>query len=219
MLDESSGSIPVTVQADALCDALLRDDKKAAAVSAIETLRAHGNAGIERNLGAAAAIASLKAAGLPRGEFGRFCTDELQISSTYRARLLRLHEVSGHVPDALAWAATQKHRLAECQSAQNLIKVVNDWLNRDKRPKPTTASKTQEGRPGKDNTTEPEPVIQELAALVREREKAISELESELANRDDAIADLRRLLTECEQDIVSLRDPLSDEARDRALSP
>ena len=103
---------------------------------------------------------------------------------------------------------------SETTCRTNLIKVVNDWLNP---PKPTTASKTQEGRPGKDNATEPERVIQGVAALVREREKAISELESELANRDDAIADLRRLLTEYEQDIVSLRDPLSDEARDRAL--
>jgi hypothetical protein len=79
----------VTVQVDA---SVLSLDERKAAVKAIEALRAHGHAGIERNLAAAAAIAALKA-GLPHGEFDRFCTDELQISSRYRARLLRLDEV------------------------------------------------------------------------------------------------------------------------------
>ena len=140
MLNQDNDFRHVAVQVDASVD-VLSNERKAAAVRS--ALRAHGNAGIEHNLAAAAAIAALKAERLPPGEFGRFCTETLQISSTYRARLLRLHGVSAHVPDALAWAATQKHRLAECQSVQNLIKVVNDWHNKDRSP---SSSRTRRRR-------------------------------------------------------------------------
>jgi len=215
MLDESSESTHAHAT-DSSVDVILKDERKAAAVRAIEALRAHGNAGIEPNLDAAAAIAALKA-GLPHGEFGRFCTNALQISSTYRARLLRLDDVRGHVREALAWAATQKHRFAECQSVQNLIKVVNDWLNKDRSPEPKSDSNTQKGRRSKDIIAELERVIQETAALVRERDKTISEREFEVTSRDDEIADLQRRLAECEEDIATLRDPLPDEAREQAL--
>jgi chromosome segregation ATPase len=211
-----SESEHIAVQVDASVDVLSKDERKAAAVRAIEALRAHGNAGIERNLDAAAAIAALKA-GLLHGEFGPFCTETLQISSTYRARLLRLDDVKDHVREALAWAATQKHRLAECQSAQNLIKVVDDWLNKDRAPEPKSDSNKQERRRSKDIIAEKERVIQETAALVRERDKTISEREFEVASRDDEIADLRRRLSECEEEIATLRDPLPDEVREQAL--
>jgi hypothetical protein len=217
MLNQYNESRHVAVQVDASVDVLSRDEKKAAAVKAIEALRAHGHAGIERNLTAAAAIAALKAEDLPHGEFGRFCTETLQISSTYRARLLRLHGVSAHVPEALAWAATQKHRLAECQSVLNLIKVVDDWLNRDRSPEPKSDSTTQARKRSNDIIAEQERVIEETAALVKEREKAISEQEFEIATRDDVIADLKRRLAECEDEIAALRDPLTDEAREQAL--
>jgi len=217
MLDEFSQSTQVSVQVDAQpTDDLSRDEKKAAGVKAIEALRAHGNAGVERNLAAAAAVAALKA-DLPRGEFGPFCTETLQISTTYRARLLRLAEVGDHVREALAWAATQKHRLAECQSAQNLIKVVDDWLNKDKPAEPKADSKTQERGRSKDIIAEQERVIEETAALVKERDKTIFEHEFEVASRDDVIADLQRRLAECEDDIAALRDLLPDEAREQAL--
>ena len=121
------------------------------------------------------------------------------------------------MPDALAWAATQKHRLAECQSVQNLIKVVDDWLNKDKPAEPKADSKTQERGRSKDIIAEQEHVIQETAALVRERDKAIFEHEFEIASRDDVIADLQRRLAECEDEIAALRDPLTDEAREQAL--
>jgi len=217
MLNQDNESRHVTVQVDASVDVLSKDERKAAAVKAIEALRAHGNAGVERNLTAAAAIAALKAEDLPPGEFGRFCTETLQISSTYRARLLRLHGVSAHVPEALAWAATQKHRLAECQSVQNLIKVVDDWHNKDRSPESKSDSKTQERRRSKDIIAEQEHVIQETAALVKARDRTIFEHEFEIATRDDVIADLQRRLAECEDDIAALRDPLPDEAREQAL--
>jgi hypothetical protein len=197
-------------------DAPAKHEMKEAARSAMAELRAHGKVGLVRNLAAAAAIAALKE-GLPHGEFGRFCTEELQISSAYRARLLRLDEVRGHVKEALDWAATQKHRLAECQSVQNLIKVVDDWLKKDRLPDPKSDSKAQERRRSKDIIAEQERVIQETAALVKERDKTISEHEFEIAIRDDEIADLRRRLAECEDDVAALRDPLPDEAREQAL--
>ena len=146
--------------------------------AAIEALRAHGNTSIERNLDAAAAIAALKAA-LPHGEFGRFCTDALQISSTYRARLLRLNDVRGHVREALAWAATQKHRFAECQSAQeNLIRVVNDWLNKDRAPEPKSELNTQQGPRSKDIIAE----LEQVVAANEARERPFPEREFEVAS-------------------------------------
>jgi len=215
MLDEFSQRTQVGVQVDAQpTDDLSRDEKKAAAVRAIAELRDHGRAGIDRNLQASAAVAALKA-DLPHGEFGRFCTETLQISSTYRARLLRLAEVGDHVREALAWAATQEHRLAECQSAQNLIKVVDDWFNKDKPAEPK--AKTQAGKRSQDIIAEQERVIEEAAALVQERDRTIFEHEFEIASRDDVIADLERRLAECEDDIAALRDPLPDEAREQAL--
>jgi hypothetical protein len=175
----------------------------AAAVTAIEALREHGKAGVARNLAAAGAIHALKTS-LDHGDFGRFCDDTLQISASYRARLLNLNKVREHVSSAQAWAATQKHRLAECQSAQNLIKLVHDWLKRDEPPKPKTASRTQDAQPGKEGSSETESVVQEDAALIAEREKTLSDLKAELANKNDALTDLRRSLTECERDFVTL---------------
>jgi hypothetical protein len=186
----------------------------AAAVTAMDALREHGNVGVERNLQAGASLAALKLV-LAHGEFGPFCTKKLAISPSYRARLLRLNEVKDEVPEALIWAATRKHQLAECQSAQNLIKLVNDWRNRDKPSKSKSASKRQEGRPDKDDATESEPLIQEDGDLVGECEKTISDLKSELTSRDDTIADLQRRLAECDDDFIALRDPLSDETRDQ----
>ena len=165
----------------------------ATAVTAIKALHEHDNVGVARNLAAAAAIDALKTS-LDRGDFGRFCEDTLQISASYRARLLKLNKVREHVSSAQAWAATQKHRLTECQSAQNLIELVNDWLKRDEPPKPKAASKRQEAQSGQDDATESESAIQEGADLVGECNKTISELKSELANRDDAISDLQRRL-------------------------
>jgi hypothetical protein len=86
---ESNEATDLAVPDDEFPGVVSNDVKKAAAVKAFEALRVHGNGGIERNLYAAASIAALKAAGLPRGEFSRFCTNELQISSTYRARRQR----------------------------------------------------------------------------------------------------------------------------------
>jgi hypothetical protein len=102
MLDKCNEAAILTVSVDECPDVVSNDGKKAAAVKAFEALRVHGNDRIERNLYAAAAIAALKEASLPRGEFGRFCTNDLQISPTYRARLLRLHDVRDHVRQALA---------------------------------------------------------------------------------------------------------------------
>ena len=195
MLDVSNDHIDTWVEVNSLAS-LPKDESMAVARSAIDALRVHGDGGVERNLKAGAAIAALRAANLPRGEFGRFCTEDLQISSTYRARLLRLHELRGDVPGALDWAKTQKHGLAECQSAQNLIRLVNDWLKRDEPPKTKTISKRQGVRPSQDDAIESESAIQDGANLISEREKTIFELKSELANRDDAISDLRRRLAE-----------------------
>jgi hypothetical protein len=214
MLDEFNASIHAGVHAEVPDDARLEYDIKGAARGAINALRVHGNGGIERNLYAAAAIAALKAAGLPRGEFSRFCTNELQISSTYRARLLRLHEVRDHVREALDWAQTQKHRLAECQSVQNLIKVVDDWRKKDSSPEPESDANRQKGRR---SIAELQQAIQDADAVVRERDKTISEQEVEVAIRDEEIADLRRCLAENEADFAALRDLLSDQAREQAF--
>jgi len=54
MLNQYNESRHVTVQVDASVDLLSQDERKAAAVKAIEALRAHGHAGIEHNLAAAA---------------------------------------------------------------------------------------------------------------------------------------------------------------------
>jgi hypothetical protein len=217
MLDKCNEAAVLTVSVDECPDVVSNDGKKAAAVKAFEALRIHGNDRIERNLYAAAAIAALKEASLPRGEFGRFCTNDLQIAPTYRARLLRLHDVRDHVRQALAWAETQKHRLAECQSVQNLIKVVDDWLKKDSSSKPESNSNTEKRQRSKDVIADLQQEAQTSAALVAAHEKVISELKSKVAIQDDTIDDLRKRLSEREDDIVKLRDPLTSEARDKAV--
>jgi hypothetical protein len=216
MLD-SNEATDLTVPDDEFPGVVSNEVKKVAAVKAFEALRVHGNGGIERNLYAAASIAALKAAGLPRGEFSRFCTNELLISSTYRARLLRLDEVRDHVREALDWAQTQKHRLAECQSVQNLIKVVNDWRNKDRPLESKLDLDTQQGRRGKKLVADLEGVILQTAALVQERDETISEQALQVASQDEVIAHLRRCLAEDEADFATLRDRIPDEARDQAL--
>jgi uncharacterized coiled-coil protein SlyX len=215
MLDKSNEPTDLTMPVDESAGVVSNDGKKAAAVKAFKALRAHDNVGIERNLDAAAAIASLKAS-LPRGEFGRFCTDELHISSTYRARLLRLDDLKDYVPEAWTWAAAHNHRLAECRSVQNLIKIVEHWRSKGKPPEPKPDANKQKGRRGKD-IAELERVVQQTTALAMEREKTISGLKSKVANQDDTIGDLRKRLADCEEDIVKLRDHLPSETRDRAL--
>jgi hypothetical protein len=214
---ESNEAPDLTVPVDEFPGMVSNDGKKAAAVKAFEALRAHGKAGIERNLDAAASIAALKMS-LPHGEFGRFCKGELQISTSYGARLLKLDKLRDHVSDALAWAGTRKHRLAECQSARNLVELVGDWLKRDEPLKPKTASRTRDAQSGKDSTSVTESTIQEDAGLVAELEKTLSELKSELANKNDTLTDLRRSLTECDRDFVSLRDQIPVEMLDKAFA-
>jgi recombinational DNA repair ATPase RecF len=211
MFDEISEPAQAIVQVAASFDPPSKHER-AAAVTAIEALREHGNIRVARNLQAGASLASLKAV-LSHGEFGPFCERKLAISPSYRARLLKLNDVREHLSSAQAWAATQKHRLAECQSAQNLIKLVNDWLKKDEPPKPKADLK----RPSQGNAIELELATQEGANLVAEREKTISELKSELAKRDDSISDLQRRLTEYEQDFIALRAHLPDEVREKAL--
>jgi hypothetical protein len=215
MLDMPNDALE-TLDEASLSSLLPKDESMAAARSAIRALRVHGDDGVERNLHAAAAIAALKKS-LPHGEFGPFCERELNISKGYRARLIKLDGLREHVSKAQAWAATGKHRLAECQSAQNLIQLVNDWLKKEESPKIKTVSKKRAVRHSQDDAIESEAAIQKGANLVAEREKIISELKSELANRDYAISDLQRRLLEYEQDFVALRDLLPDEVHEKAL--
>jgi hypothetical protein len=207
-----SNAPDLTVPVDDFFDVVSNNVKKAAAVKAFEAVRAPGNVGIERNLDATASIAALEIS-LPHGEFSRFCRVELQISTSYAARLQKLDELGAHVSDARAWAATQKHRLAECQSARNLVELVGDWLKREEPPKPTTAYRTRDAQSREESAS----TTQEDAALITECEKTISELKSQLAKRDDEISDLQRRLTEYDQDFIALRAPLPDEVREKAL--
>lgn len=119
--------------------------------------------------------------------------------------------------EARAWAARQKHPLTECQSVQNLIKIVEDWLSKDRSAEAKSDSKTQGRRRASDIIAEQERVIHESAAVVQDRDKTISERDFEIANREGVIADLQRSLAECEDDIVALRDLLPAEAREQAL--
>jgi uncharacterized coiled-coil protein SlyX len=192
------------------------DAQKTAAVKAFEALRAHDNVGVGPHLDAAATIAALKET-LPRGEFGPFCEGTLGISATYRGRMLRLHDRKDHLRAALVWAATQKHRLADCHSVLNLIKIVEDWLKKDRSHEPDPDLNTEKRRRSKKVTADLQQEAQETADLLVEHENVISELNSKLANRDDTIDDLRKRLAEREDDIVKLRDPLTDEVRDQAL--
>ena len=130
--------------------------------------------------------------------------------------MLKLDKLRDHVGDALTWAATQKHRLAECQSARNLIKLVGYWLTRDEPPKPKPASRKRDAQPG--TASETESVIHGDAASIGECEKRLSALKSVLANKNDALADLRHSLTECERDFILLRDPIPVEIRDKAFA-
>jgi hypothetical protein len=215
MFDLPIETLETSVEAN-LPSLLPNDESMAVARSAIQALRVHGDDGVERNLNAAAAIAALKKS-LPYREFGPFCERELKISTGYRARLIKLDGLREHVSKAQAWAATGKHRLAECQSAHNLIQLVNDWLKKDEPPKPKAVPKRLEARSGPDDAADSEPAIQEDGVHAAESEKTISELKSELAKRDDTISELQRRLAGYEQDFIALRDPLPDEVRDKAF--
>jgi uncharacterized coiled-coil protein SlyX len=217
MFGNHNDSAILTVSVDECPDVVSSDEKKATAVKAFAALRGHGNGGIERNLSAAASIAALKASDLPRGEFSRFCENELRISSTYRARLLRLHEVRDQVREALDWAQTQKHRLAECQSAQNLIKVVGDWLKKDRLAEPDADSNRRKRQLSEAVKAGLKKATEETAVVVAERDRIISDLTSKVAQLNDTIDELQERLGEREDDITKLRDPLTNEVRDRAL--
>jgi uncharacterized coiled-coil protein SlyX len=131
--------------------------------------------------------------------------------------MLRLHDRKDHLPAALVWAATQKHRLADCHSVLNLIKIVEDWLKKDRSPEPNPDLNTEKRRRSKNVTADLQQEAQENAALLAEHEKVISELNSKLANQDYTIDDLRKRLAEREDDVMKLRDLLTDEVRDQAL--
>jgi hypothetical protein len=100
MFDEISEPAQAIVQVAASFDPPAKHER-AAAVTAIEALREHGNIGVVRNLQAGASLASLKAV-LSHGEFGPFCEQELAISPSYRARLLKLNDVREHLSSAQA---------------------------------------------------------------------------------------------------------------------
>jgi hypothetical protein len=186
----------------------------ATAMKAIEALREHGDAGVTRNLEAAAAVAAVKTT-LPHGQFGRFCKNQLRISTSYRARLLKLDSLKEHVRDALFWATTQKHRLAECQSARNLLDLVREWQNKDEPPKAKTATKKRDAQPERNDAAATESAIQLEVDVATDHEKTISELRLEVARRDATISDLRRKLAERDQEIATLRDQSSREPRDK----
>jgi hypothetical protein len=82
MFDIPNNSLERLVDTD-LPSLLPEDESKAAARTAIQALRVHGDGGVERNLNAAAAVAALKK-NLPHGEFGPFCERELNISNKPR---------------------------------------------------------------------------------------------------------------------------------------
>lgn len=107
--------------------------------------------------------------------------------------------------------------MAECQSVQNLIKVVNDWRNKDRSLESKLESDTQQGRRGKTVVADLEGVILQTTALVTERDKTISEQELQVASQEEEIALLRRCLAEDEEDFATLRDPLPDDAHDQAF--
>jgi uncharacterized coiled-coil protein SlyX len=216
MLDECHQPPDLTTPVYDTPSVVSYDAQKAAAVKVFEALRAHDNVGVDPHLDAAATIAALKET-LPRGEFGPFCEGTLGISATYRGRMLRLHDRKDHLRAAPVWAATQKHRLADCHSVLNLIKIVEDWLKKDRSPEPDPDLNTEKGRRSKKVTADLQQEAQESAALLAEQEKVISELNSKLANQDDTIDDLRKRLAQREDDIMKLRDPLTDEVRDQAL--
>jgi hypothetical protein len=216
MLDECHQPPDLTTPVCDTPSVVSNDAQKAAAVKAFEALRAHDNVGVGPHLDAAATIAALKDS-LPRGEFGPFCEGTLGISATYRGRMLRLHDRKDHLRAALVWAASQKHRLADCHSVLNLIKIVEDWLKKDRSPEPDPDLNTEKRRRSKKVTADLQQEAQESAALLAEHEKVISDLKSKVANQDDTIDDLRKRLSEREDDIVKLRDPLTSEARDKAV--
>jgi hypothetical protein len=215
MFDIPNNSLETLVDTN-LPSLLPENESKAAARTAIQALRVHGDGGVERNLNAAAAVAALKKS-LPHGEFGVFCERELSISNSYRARLIKLDGLREYVSKAKAWAATGKHRLAERQSAQNLIQLVTDYLKKDEPPKIKIASKSRGARPSQDDSAESEAAIREGAHDPAEHDKTLAELKSKLAKRDDAISELQRRLAEYEQDFVALRDLLPDDVREKAL--
>ena len=195
---------------------LAEDESKAAARIAVQALRVHGDGGVERNLNAGAAVAALKKS-LRHGDFGLFCERELNISNSYRARLIKFDGLREYVSKAQAWAATGKHRLAERQSAQNLIQLVTDYLKKDEPQKIKIVSKSREARPSQDDAAESAADVQEGAHSAAEHDKTLADLKSKLAKRDDAISELQRRLAEYEQDFVALRDFLPDEVREKAL--
>jgi hypothetical protein len=147
------------------------DEQKATAQRTIDALRAYSHAGLQPNIDAAAAIGTVKAT-LGHGEFGRFRDEELGISKEYCARLLKLNKLRPHLSDALAWAATNNHRLAECRSARSLITLVHDWLKRDRPSKPRAISKKRDAPQAQDA-------------------EAISKLRSDLARCEEEFVALR----------------------------
>lgn len=162
---------------------------RAAVFQALSEARDHGLVGVGCHLRLAAALADFKCA-VPHGEFGRTCRDDFNISATYRARLLRLHEVRDLLPVAQAWAEATGSPFADCHSVENLLKLVDVWQRRDESPPTAPASNDKKSR--------------------RQLEVVVAAQASELERQEGRIVALEQQILEDDREFAALRDPLPD---------
>jgi hypothetical protein len=167
-------------------------DCEAVAIRLLREATEHGQAGIQKHLAAAAALAEVKRK-TPR-RFRKWHVEEARISATLGARYLRLNNQKEDLPCAQAWARATNNPLAECYSLENLLRLIAAWRNRD-------------GKPDKERKKSEE----NKRALISR-----AELELQLAEKDKVIADLERRLTEDDHEYRQLRDTIPPDVLEEA---
>lgn len=169
---------------------------EATAIRLLHEVTECGQAGIQKHLEAAAALAEVKRKRLRR--FRKWCVEEPRKSPTLCARYLRLNDQKEDLPCAQAWARATDNPLAECYSLENLLRLIAAWRNRDSKPD-KECKKSEENK-----------------RALMSREKWLTELELQLAEKDNIIADLKRRLTEDDHEYRRLRDTIPPDVFEKA---
>jgi hypothetical protein len=107
-------------------DDVARDDFTDDALAALAELEAQGSEHVTLLLLFGEAVSKAKAR-LKHGEFNSWCTDVLKKSPSWVSAHRRLFEGRGDLEPAIAWAASTRHRWANCHSVERLLKLIAEW--------------------------------------------------------------------------------------------
>lgn len=153
------------------------------ALEALADLDKHGQDQIPLMLRVGKVLLEAKEA-KKRGEYKRWCDEELKRSPSWCSTYRRLHEDRGCLNDALSWAQEINHRWANCRSVELLLKIIKAYKKRNEGSDASSAAK-----PSRPKASE---VIAQLKQQLNEAEDDIVALRDQLP--PEVKAELRLLV-------------------------